>query len=132
MESGHLIILSETKSQLTGRGFSYMLCGDVLTQAEEGSMTKSCKIAASVLAADFTRLGEQIREAEAGGTDFFHLDVMDGHFVPNISFGPMVVQAVNRLTRLFLDVHLMIEKPERYLEAFAHAGASMLNVHVET
>jgi len=95
-------------------------------------VAKSCKIAASVLAADFTRLGEQIQEAEAGGADLFHLDIMDGHFVPNISFGPMIVQAVRGLTNLFLDVHLMIEKPERYLEAFALAGAGMLNVHVET
>jgi ribulose-phosphate 3-epimerase len=91
----------------------------------------SYKIAASILAADFTRLGEQIREAEAAHVDLFHLDVMDGHFVPNISFGPMVVEAVNSVTGMFLDVHLMIEQPERYLDAFSMAGANMINVHIE-
>ncbi len=91
----------------------------------------SYKIAASILAADFTRLGEQVREAEAAHVDLFHLDVMDGHFVPNISFGPMVVEAVNRVTNMFLDVHLMIEQPERYLEVFAKAGADQINVHIE-
>lgn len=95
-------------------------------------MPGSFKIAPSILAADFTRLGEQVREAEAAGADLFHLDVMDGHFVPNISFGPLVVEAVRRVTKLPLDVHLMIERPERYLAAFAKAGATMINVHVET
>lgn len=90
------------------------------------------KIAASILAADFTRLGEQIRDAEAGGADYLHVDIMDGHFVPNISFGPLIVAAVRPLTRLPLDVHLMIEKPERYLAAFARAGADIITVHVET
>lgn len=90
------------------------------------------KIAPSILAADFTRLGEHVREAEAGGAELLHLDVMDGQFVPNISFGPMVVEAVRRVTKLPLDVHLMIEKPERYLDVFAKAGATMINVHVET
>ena len=89
------------------------------------------KIAASILAADFTRLGEQVREAENAHVDLFHLDVMDGHFVPNISFGPMVVEAVNKVTDMFLDVHLMIEQPERYLDTFAMAGANMINVHIE-
>ena len=84
-------------------------------------MSSSYKIAASVLAADFTHLADQVREAQAAGSDLFHLDVMDGHFVPNISFGPMIVEAVNRVTDLPLDVHLMIEIPEKYLEASAKA-----------
>ena len=90
------------------------------------------KIAPSILAADFTRLGEQVRDAEAGGAELLHLDVMDGQFVPNISFGPLVVEAVRRVTKLPLDVHLMIEQPERYVPIFAQAGATMINVHVET
>ncbi len=90
------------------------------------------KIAASILSADFARLGEQVREAEAGGADYIHLDVMDGHFVPNITAGPIVVEAVRRCTHLPLDIHLMIEKPERYVAAFAEAGADIVTVHQET
>jgi ribulose-phosphate 3-epimerase len=90
------------------------------------------KIAPSLLSADFARLGEQVREAEAGGADWLHIDVMDGHFVPNITIGPLVVSAIRPLTRLPLDVHLMIEKPERYLADFVKAGADRLTVHVET
>jgi ribulose-phosphate 3-epimerase len=90
------------------------------------------KIASSILAADFTRLGEQVAEAETAGADCIHIDVMDGHFVPNITVGPLVVRAVRRATRLPLSVHLMIEAPERYLAAFAEAGADTLTVHVET
>ncbi len=89
------------------------------------------KLAPSILSADFTRLGEQVREAEAGGADWIHVDVMDGHFVPNITIGPLITAAVRRVTELPIDVHLMIERPERYLEAFAHAGADFLTVHVE-
>jgi ribulose-phosphate 3-epimerase len=89
-------------------------------------------IAPSILSADFTRLGQQVRELESGGADWIHLDIMDGHFVPNISFGPMVVKAVRRLTKLPLDAHLMISDPDRYLEAFASAGADRITVHVET
>ncbi len=95
-------------------------------------MTAAHKIAPSVLAADFTRLGEQVREVEAAGADLLHIDIMDGNFVPNISMGPFIVEAIKRVTSLPLDVHLMIEGPERYLKAFADAGATSLNVHVET
>jgi ribulose-phosphate 3-epimerase len=90
------------------------------------------KLSVSILSADFGRLAEQIAEAEAGGADWVHVDVMDGHFVPNITIGPDVVRALRKVTGLPLDVHLMIEKPERYLEAFAAAGADWLGVHVET
>ncbi|MCG8347663.1 MAG: ribulose-phosphate 3-epimerase [Chloroflexales bacterium] len=89
------------------------------------------KIAASILSADFARLGEQVREAEAAGADWIHVDVMDGHFVPNITIGPLIVAAIRPLTRLPLDVHLMITQPERYLADFAQAGADRLTVHVE-
>ncbi|MGD9100030.1 MAG: ribulose-phosphate 3-epimerase [Anaerolineae bacterium] len=90
------------------------------------------KIAPSILSADFARLGEQVREAEAAGADWIHVDVMDGHFVPNITVGPLVVRALRAVTRLPLDVHLMIEGPERYLADFCRAGADRLTVHVET
>ena len=89
-------------------------------------------IAPSILAADFTRLGEQIRDAEAGGADLIHVDVMDGRFVPNISMGPFIVQAARRSTSLPLDVHLMIVEPDHLLGAFAEAGASRITVHWET
>jgi ribulose-phosphate 3-epimerase len=90
------------------------------------------KIAPSILSADFSRLGQDVAAAEAGGGDFIHIDVMDGNFVPNITVGPLVVRAVRRVTSLPLDVHLMIQSPERYLADFADAGASGLTVHVET
>jgi len=93
---------------------------------------RAIKIAPSILSADFTRLGQQIAEAEAAGADYIHVDVMDGHFVPNLTIGPVVVEAVRRATRLPLDVHLMIEAPERYLADFCAAGADHLTVHVET
>ena len=89
-------------------------------------------IAPSILSADFTRLGEEITACESAGAGWLHIDVMDGHFVPNITMGPFIVEACRRVTNLPLDVHLMIEKPERHLEAFAKAGASRINVHVET
>lgn len=89
------------------------------------------KIAPSILAADFTRLGEQIRAIDEGGADYVHIDVMDGRFVPNITMGPLVIEAVRRSTDLPLDVHLMIVEPERYVDAFAEAGADVITVHAE-
>lgn len=86
----------------------------------------------SILSADFARLGEEIATVEEAGADWIHIDVMDGHFVPNITMGPFIVETCRRITKLPLDVHLMIEKPERYIEVFARSGASNLTVHVET
>jgi ribulose-phosphate 3-epimerase len=94
-------------------------------------MINGIKLAPSVLAADYARLGEQVREVAAAGADYIHVDVMDGRFVPNITIGPLVVEALRRATDLPLDVHLMIEEPERHIEAFAKAGASILTVHPE-
>jgi len=88
-------------------------------------------IAPSILSADFSNLAQQIRLAEMGGADWIHCDVMDGHFVPNITIGPAIVKAVKKSTKLPIDVHLMIESPDNFLEAFAEAGANYLSVHVE-
>ena len=89
-------------------------------------------IAPSILSADFTRLGDEVRAVAAAGADWIHADVMDGHFVPNITFGPMVVAAVRRVTQLPIDVHLMIANPDNYVEQFAEAGADYISVQVET
>jgi len=89
-------------------------------------------IAPSILSADFSRLGEEIKAVEEAGADWIHVDVMDGHFVPNITMGPMVVEAIARVTELPRDVHLMIENPDRYIPDFADAGANLISVQVET
>lgn len=94
-------------------------------------MKRPLKIAPSILSADFTRLGDEIRQVELAGADLIHFDVMDGHFVPNLSIGIPVLESVRAITRLPLDAHLMIERPERYLEAFAKAGANSISVHAE-
>ena len=91
----------------------------------------SVLIAPSILSADFAALGNAIAAVERGGADLIHVDVMDGHFVPNITIGPPVVESIKRVAQVPLDVHLMIEDPDRYIEAFAKAGASMMSVHVE-
>ena len=88
-------------------------------------------IAPSILSADFSNLAQQIRLAEMGGADWIHCDVMDGHFVPNITIGPLIVKAVKKSTKLPIDVHLMIEKPDNFLDAFAEAGANRISVHLE-
>ena len=90
------------------------------------------RIAPSILSADFAALGDAVGVAEAGGADLIHVDVMDGHFVPNLTIGPLVVAALARVARVPLDVHLMIADPDRYVDAFADAGAAMISVHVET
>ena len=94
-------------------------------------MPRKVRIAPSILSADLGRLSDEIRSVDAGGADWIHVDVMDGRFVPNITLGPIVVKAARAATRLPLDVHLMIVEPERYIEAFAEAGADVISVHVE-
>ncbi|MCY9134544.1 ribulose-phosphate 3-epimerase [Bacillus atrophaeus] len=89
------------------------------------------KVAPSILSADFASLGKEIKDVEQGGADYIHIDVMDGHFVPNITIGPLIVEAVRPVTELPLDVHLMIEEPDRYIPAFAKAGADVISVHAE-
>jgi ribulose-phosphate 3-epimerase len=89
------------------------------------------KLAPSILSADFRRLGEEVAAVTTAGADYIHVDVMDGHFVPNITIGPLVVEAARRSTHLPLDVHLMISEPDRYLEDFVRAGANLISVHVE-
>lgn len=94
-------------------------------------MTAAVRLAPSILAADFARLGDLVREAEAAGADCIHIDVMDGRFVPVISLGTPIVEAIRRVTGLTLDIHLMIEEPERHVGAFMDAGGDVINVHVE-
>lgn len=89
------------------------------------------KIAPSILSADFSRLGEEVRAVEKAGADYIHIDVMDGHFVPNITIGPMIVKAVRKVTALPLDVHLMISNPDLFIDAFVRAGADIVTVHAE-
>ncbi|SET84213.1 ribulose-phosphate 3-epimerase [Salinibacillus kushneri] len=89
------------------------------------------KLSPSILSADFAKLGEEVKEVEQAGADYVHVDIMDGHFVPNITIGPLIVEAIRPSTKLPLDVHLMIEKPENYVSAFAQAGADIITVHQE-
>src|SRR3989338_10548891 len=96
------------------------------------AMARSKEILPSILSADMARFGEEIERVKAGGAMIVHLDVMDGHFVPNITIGPPVVKSLRRATDLLLDVHLMIEEPDRYISDFVRAGANMVSVHQET
>jgi len=89
------------------------------------------KISPSLLGADFARLGDEVADTEKSGADMIHLDIMDGHFVPNISYGPAIVKTVDKLTDMFLDVHLMLSEPEKYSEAFVEAGADAITFHIE-
>ncbi len=94
-------------------------------------MTRKIQICPSILSADFAKLGEEIIAVEAAGADMIHVDVMDGHFVPNLTIGPVVVKSIRKTTKLPFDVHLMIENPEKYIEAFAKAGSDIITIHYE-
>jgi ribulose-phosphate 3-epimerase len=98
----------------------------------DGERSRTIKIAPSILSADFGCLDKEIKKVESAGADMIHIDVMDGHFVPNITIGPVVVKYIRRLTRLPLDVHLMIEQPEKFIDEFVKAGSDMITVHIET
>src|SRR5699024_3715531 len=110
------------------RTLSNLFKGNIIKEAEVLKMTK---IAPSILSADFSNLANEIKDVEQGGADYIHVDVMDGHFVPNITIGPLIVEAVRPVTELPLDVHLMIENPDLYVHEFARAGADLISVHVE-
>ncbi len=103
-----------------------------MTAPKRNDAPSPIRIAPSILAADFSRLGDELASIEQGGADWVHVDVMDGHFVPNITIGPFIVEAVKKSTTLPLDVHLMIEQPERYVDDFVKSGANTVGIHVET